>query len=110
VATEPTRIAPPPPPAAHPAQRSCDTIPGAAEQARCLRSAVEAADRDLRRAYAEAVDAGVEPSIMNHYRKRWSKLRKRSSDEPAYLIGSYGALTEDLYILTRETRAASRGH
>lgn len=87
---------------------NCDDL-GEAEQAWCLAPAMLAADRELRAAYAAAIDAGVEPSIIADYRRRWSKLRRRSSDEPAFLIGSYGALAEDLHRLAHETREAGPG-
>lgn len=89
-------------------RRSCEGLEQA-EQAWCLAPDILAADQQLRSAYAAAIDAGVEPSIIASYRKRWSKLRRRSSDEPAYLIGSYGALAEDLDRLAAETRAAGPG-
>ncbi|XHR98473.1 hypothetical protein ACFB49_00630 [Sphingomonas sp. DBB INV C78] len=75
-----------------------------AHEAWCLQPAVRAADQELRNAYASAIRNGVERSTLVSYRKRWSKVRNRSSDEPRQLIGNYYALAEELQTLSAQAR------
>nr|WP_089218744.1 hypothetical protein [Sphingomonas laterariae] len=90
--------------AAAPAQPRCEGMT-ANREAWCLRPAVLEADKDLRAAYANAINIGVARSTLSSYRKRWAKLRKQSSDEPRHLIGSYRAMTEELALLSTQARA-----
>lgn len=95
--TAPTRLA------SRPSRQRCEGM-NENREAWCLRPAVLAADRGLRDAYADAIRTGVERSTLISYRKRWARLRNRSSDEPRYLIGSYRALAEELASLSDQAR------
>ncbi|WP_380874685.1 hypothetical protein [Sphingomonas sp. DBB INV C78] len=86
-----------------PSARRCTGMDDAHE-AWCLQPAVRAADQELRNAYASAIRNGVERSTLVSYRKRWSKVRNRSSDEPRQLIGNYYALAEELQTLSAQAR------
>lgn len=65
----------------------------AVRRAATSRNAVIAADRRLRRAYSDAVRAGVPRGILVAARNRWNATRRA---EPARLVAVYGALAADL--------------
>lgn len=65
----------------------------AVRRAAPTRSAVLAADRELRQAYAAATRAGVPRGKLVSVRNRWAALR---DDPPARLISGYASLTREL--------------
>jgi uncharacterized protein YecT (DUF1311 family) len=87
-----------------PAAGRCDRLSGDA-RARCAYPEVMAADRRLRRAYAQATRAGVERARLVSYRNRWASLRHRADDQPTRVIAAYGDMAQDLSRLAREARS-----
>jgi hypothetical protein len=55
-----------------------------------------AADRRLRRAYAQAIRAGVPRALLAEDRDRWASVRRRYADQPSRLVASYDSLARDL--------------
>lgn len=70
----------------------------------CAHAVMMGQDRDLRRAYARAVDAGVPRDILTDSARRWSRLRRQAVSQPARAAAGYAALRRDL------ARQASRHH
>jgi hypothetical protein len=73
----------------------CEGLWGGA-LARCAHPAVLDADRQLRRAYADATRAGVSRPALVAYRNRWASLRSRAGSEPDRLIHEYAGMASDL--------------
>lgn len=67
-----------------------------------------AADRQLRRAYARAVSAGVPRPILVNYRNRWEDLRQEASWRPARVAIGYAAMASDLTRMSQPQRGYSR--
>ncbi|MCR5878160.1 hypothetical protein [Phenylobacterium sp. J367] len=82
----------------------CERLSGGA-RARCGYPQVLAADRQLRRAYAQATRAGVERGRLVSYRNRWANLRHRADDQPTRVAAAYGDMARDLSRLAREARS-----
>jgi type IV secretory pathway VirB10-like protein len=82
----------------------CETLRGA-NRARCAYPQVLAADRKLRRAYAQATRAGVERARLVSYRNRWASLRHRADEQPMRVIAAYSDMAQDLSRLAREARS-----
>lgn len=81
---------------------ACSDLTGHRRQA-CHHSRVMSADRQLRRAYARAADAGVSRPVMVAYRNRWAGLRRDASNNPGRVVRGYGAMATQL---SREAQAA----
>ena len=62
----------------------------------CAHQAVMAADRQLRRAYGRASQAGVSDRTLVAYGDRWARLLDHATDQPGRTVAGYGALTRDL--------------
>lgn len=69
----------------------------------CSYGEVQAADRRLRQAYAQAIRAGAPRGAILEARDRWAATRRRSAHDPARLVASYRAIAADL------TRASEHG-
>jgi hypothetical protein len=89
---------------AEPSSGRCEQLTGGA-RARCSYPAVLAADRRLRRAYADATRAGVSNGRLESYRNRWASLRHRADDQPARVIRAYGDMARDLNRLAASARS-----
>jgi len=89
---EPVAYGTPPAPAA-----AAEVEVGRVERPRApTREQVLAADRDLRRAWQEAVNAGAPRDVMVDYRRRWTRLNRESADDSARLIRNYRQMTDEL--------------
>ena len=62
------------------------------------------ADRQLRRAYARAVSAGVPRPILVDYRNRWADLRDEASWRPDRVAVGYRAMAGDLTRMSQPPR------
>jgi hypothetical protein len=62
------------------------------------------ADRRLRRAYAQAIDAGVPRHVLSDYRDRWEDLRHDASWRPERVASGYDAMAGDLTRLSQRHR------
>jgi uncharacterized protein YecT (DUF1311 family) len=78
------------------------------ERAWCMRHDILEADRRLRRAYAEAIQQGVERRFLVEHQRRWSRLRNLASRDPNGVLEGYGELAGDLERLSIHGRAADR--
>ncbi|WP_347271032.1 hypothetical protein [Rhizorhabdus histidinilytica] len=78
------------------------------EQAWCMRSDILAADRRLRRAYAEAIHQGVERRFLVEHQRHWTRLRNRAARDPKGVLEGYRELAGDLERLSIHGRAADR--
>jgi hypothetical protein len=56
-----------------------------------------AADGKLRRAYAEAVEAGVPQYVLLTLRRDWSDLRSGRAGQPADLVRGYERVAYELW-------------
>ena len=65
------------------------------------------ADRQLRRAYARAVSAGVPRTILVDYRNRWADLRDEASWRPDRVAVGYRAMAGDLTRMSQPPRRYS---
>jgi len=63
------------------------------------------ADRRLRRAYEQAIDAGVPRPVLASYRDRWADLRHDASWRPERVQQGYEAMAGDLTRLSAHRRA-----
>lgn len=89
------------------AERAVERRKRAAEPAgpcgrRCTYAEVMAADRRLRNAYFQAVEAGVPSPILRDYRNRWARLRHRADDDPARVVAGYRSMAGDLSRMARD--------
>lgn len=75
---------------------------------RCGYASVLAADRELRRAYAGAIRAGVAPRVLVDVRDRWASLREEGAGRPRQLVGDYNDLASDLGEAAKEARLNRR--
>ena len=64
--------------------------------ARCGRSQVLAADARLRRAYSDAIRAGVSNTVLIDYRERWWNLRRHAPREPGRVVAGYRQMASEL--------------
>ncbi len=64
---------------------------------RSLLPVLDRADGRVRDAYVTALDAGVSMAVLSRYRAEWDDLRRRAPREPAVVIESYQAMTDELY-------------
>nr|WP_047168740.1 hypothetical protein [Sphingomonas sp. Y57] len=78
------------------------------EQAWCMRPDILAADRRLRRAYAEAIHQGVERRFLVEHQRRWTRLRNRATRDPRGVLQGYDELAGDLERLSINGRAVDR--
>ena len=92
-------------PARAPARRHVTRIARAANdcsdygrlaRARCMRPQVLAADRQLREAYAKAVRAGVDRSMLVAYRNRWNRIRDDAISDPGYVTATFQSMAQRL--------------
>jgi hypothetical protein len=60
------------------------------------RAEVMAADRNLRRAWAEAAQAGAGRDLLMDYRRRWERLNRESSLDTNHLVRSYRQMADEL--------------
>ena len=67
-----------------------------------------AADRQLRRAYARAVSAGVPRPILVDYRNRWADLRHEAAWRPDRVAVGYRAMAGDLTRMAEPPRRYGR--
>jgi hypothetical protein len=77
------------------ASGSCDRLYGL-DLARCMRPQVLDADQQLRDAYQDAIQAGVDRRVLASYRRQWSKLRKRANSDPHSVTTGYRQMAEQL--------------
>ena len=73
----------------------------------CAHAVMLAQDRSLRRAYAQAVRAGVSRDTLADSTRRWATLRRQAISQPARAAAGYAALGRDL---SREASVRARGH
>lgn len=85
----------PSPKASDPHVDICDRMAGM-DLARCLRPQILDADRQLRTAYNDAVQAGVERRELVAYRRQWSKLRKRANSDPRSVLAGFREIAQQL--------------
>ncbi|WP_016746536.1 alpha-ketoglutarate decarboxylase [Rhizorhabdus wittichii] len=78
------------------------------ERAWCMRPDILAADRRLRRAYAEAIHQGVERRFLVEHQRHWTRLRNRAARDPQGVLEGYAELAGDLERLSIHGRAANR--
>lgn len=75
--------------------QDCDGTYGA-ERARCMYPEVVQSDEALRRAYADAVNAGVSRQTLSPLRNRWAQLRRRALIDPDQVATGYRRLAGEL--------------
>ncbi len=83
---------------------ACSELRGHRRQA-CYHDRIMTADRQLRRAYARAADAGVSRPVMVAYRNRWAGLRRDAGANPGRVVRGYSVMATEL---SREAQAARR--
>jgi len=74
----------------------------------CSAAQVQAADRELRAAYAEAIRAGVPRGEIVAARNRWSAARGHAPGDPARVVASYHDIADDLNRAARSARTYAR--
>lgn len=79
-----------------------------AAHACCSVAEVQAADRSLRAAYADAVRSGVPRGEIVAARNRWSAARRHAPHDPARVVASYHEITDDLNRASRRARTYAR--
>lgn len=94
----------PDPEAPTPHAETCDQL-GGMDLARCMRPQILDADQQLRTAYNDAVQAGVEKRQLAAYRRQWSKLRKRANSDPRSVLAGFREIAQQLDA-ARTTRQA----
>ena len=72
--------------------------------ARCMRPQILDADLQLRTAYNDAVEAGVERRKLVAYRRQWSKLRKRANADPRSVVAGFHEIVQQLDVARTERR------
>lgn len=82
---------------------SCAGLTGAAAQ-RCAYPKLLAADRRLRAAYEQAVQAKAPRQVLVSYQRRWSSLRRDSRRDPERVARAYDRLAGELRQAARERR------
>ena len=90
------RATPGPPPA------DCDS------DGSCIDGQLEAAERDIADAYAEATNAGVRARILRGYRNEWLRARDQADGRPREALRLYAMMTADLHNLSEDAVAAGR--
>jgi len=88
--------APPPPPVDVARPQPFFSERQVARAAEPGRAEVLAADRNLRRAWAEAAQAGAERGLLLEYRRRWERLNRESSHDTNHLVRSYRQMADEL--------------
>jgi len=83
------------------ADASCRNL-GRMDRARCMRPQVMDADRRLRSAYLDAMQAGVDPRTLTSYHRRWSRIRRQANSDPAYVAASFDQMARQLGAAQRE--------
>lgn len=73
----------------------CDRLDGL-DLARCMRPQILDADQQLRDAYQQAIQAGVDRHVLADYRRQWSKLRKRAISDPHSVTTGYRQMARQL--------------
>ena len=74
----------------------------------CMRHDILEADRNLRRAYANAIREGVERRYLVAHQRRWTQLRDRATRDPDTVLAGYRELTDDLERLAVNGRRRDR--
>lgn len=62
----------------------------------CMQADVVEADRELRMAYARAVDDGVSGQVLNRYQRRWSRLLDRAHSDPDRVTAMLDSMARQL--------------
>lgn len=73
----------------------------------CAHGVMMAQDHSLRRAYAQAVRAGVPRDTLAESTRRWASLRRQAINRPASAAAGYAALSREL---SRQASPRARGH
>jgi uncharacterized protein YecT (DUF1311 family) len=74
----------------------------------CMREDILEADRALRRAYAKAINEGVERRFLVAHQRRWTRLRDRATRDPDAVLEGYRELADDLERLAINGRQRDR--
>ena len=62
----------------------------------CMHADIVKADRELRMAYARAVDDGVNERVLYRYQVRWSRLLDRAYSDPDRVTAMLGSMARQL--------------
>jgi len=66
------------------------------ERARCMRPQVLAADQRMRGAYASAIKAGLSPTALAPYQRRWARLLEEANSDPHHVTAALGSMAREL--------------
>jgi hypothetical protein len=77
------------------ARNSCDRLERR-DLAWCMRPQLLDADRQLRDAYHQASQTGVDRRVLSSYRRQWSKFRRQANSDPRRVTAGFREMAQRL--------------